>query len=147
MILAFGCSRDQAHVYLGKAVPFPHSASSLGLILYSPTKNLVMHTSKYFGLTIVLDGSKSSGPLCSIQVYRIIPFSKASSTQLPDVLATATGFINLEGCLVKCTYCWTLSHTHTPYGWCCLLPQWNTMWSHSLSSLFFIPSLPWQYRS
>jgi len=105
MILAFGCSRDQAHVYLGKAVPFPHSASSLGLILNSPTKNLVMHTSKYFGLIIVLDGSKSSGPLCSIQVYRIIPFSKASSTQLPDVLATATGFINLEGCLVKCTYC------------------------------------------
>lgn len=74
MILAFGCSRDQAHVYLGKAVPFPHSASSLGLILYSPTKKLVMHTSKYFGLIIVLDGSKSSGPLCSIQVYRIITF-------------------------------------------------------------------------
>ena len=31
--------------------------------------------------------------------------SKASSTQLPDVLATVTGFKNLEGYLAKCTYC------------------------------------------
>ncbi|KAJ6887800.1 hypothetical protein NC652_028937 [Populus alba x Populus x berolinensis] len=50
-IAFFGCETTGSSTCLpgGKAVPFPHSASSLGLILYSPTKNLV---------------------------YRIIPFAK-----------------------------------------------------------------------